>query len=193
MIRIILPILLIVFALGISVIFTQPFLTAPAQIDPETDELSGGVMALLEEKETFATALDNARALKERINELDVKLSAISDEQIRRLDAFLPDEVDEIQLIVDVNNIASRSGMKISDVSTNWNDDNDSEADGDGSAVESLTLSFKVAGSYGQLRSFIKDIAQSLRIMDVESISFSLDEETAVSTYDITLVTYWLK
>ncbi|MEX0918502.1 MAG: type 4a pilus biogenesis protein PilO [Candidatus Paceibacterota bacterium] len=194
MMRIILPSFLFISALAVSFLLTQPLLTDPATADSTTGEITGGVMSLLDEKETLDIALADARALSERISELDDRLESIPANRIERLDAFLPDDIDEIQLIVDVNNIAARSGMRIADVKVGVDEARrDKEEAPVGPTIETLSLSFKTAGSYSQLKTFIGDLSRSLRVMDIKTISFTLNEEEAVNTYDIKLTTYWLK
>lgn len=193
--RFIFPIILIFIAGVVFFVFTNPLIGDPVTIDPTTEEMVGGVVALQQEKETLEAALADARALKSRIGELDSKLASISDDQIRRLDDFLPDQPDEIQLIVDVNNVALRSGMRVSDLNTNpgGSGRNNAEDGGDDPSVMPMSLGFTVSGSYSQLRRFVEDIAGSLRIMDLDSISFSLSQDEPVTQYNMELTTYWLK
>ena len=57
---------------------------------------------------------------------------------------------------------------------------------------DSLILSFSVTGSYDTFRAFVESLEQSLRLVDIQSISFSATD-TGVYDYSIAVKTYWLK
>lgn len=207
MVRILLPLIILLIAGGAFFVFTEPMITAPKMIDPISKQLVGGVLALYKEKQLLSTAINDARRLEVRIADLDTKLNLISDNQLKRLDTFLPDQVDEVQLIVDVNNIAARSGMKISDVEVSLAETERSNKSSKESSlanispkVTPMTLSFSVTGTYSQMRSLIDNLGQSLQIMDINNLTFSQpesggvdEEEIKLPTYNISLTTYFIK
>lgn len=196
MTRILTTAILLILSGVIFFIFTDPLITDPVVIK-EDGSLAGGVLVLKEEKKTFKNALADARLLKTRISELDAKLAKISDAEINRLDDFLPDTMDEIQLIVDLSKIASLSGMTIRDINVIADDTSQRDKDLSAQAVnpelKSLSLSFSTTGSYSQFKIFVSNIAKSLRIMDIQSISFNTEPDSSVATYNIELTTYWIK
>src|SRR5690606_32875799 len=155
----------------------------------------GGVMGLRTEQEVLSKAIRDSESLKGRIDTLNNQLQGVP--QISRLDNFLPTQLDEIQLIVDVNNIARQSGMSIGEIdvraeSANQRGSTPAPSAGSGDPqIRPLTMSFAVVGSYGQLKSFLGDLARSLRIMDVDSLSFTLSEDGR-NRYNIRITTYWL-
>ena len=55
-----------------------------------------------------------------------------------------------------------------------------------------VTLGFSVSGSYENLQAFLADLAKSLRLVDVTSVTFSSNDRN-VYDYNIELQTYWLK
>jgi len=195
MTRIIFPLFLVLLAGSIFFFFTSPLITNPAHKNPETGDLGGGVIELRSQQEILSKAIRDSENLKGRIDTLNRQLDSVP--QISRLDNFLPTQLDEIQLIVDVNNIARQSGMAIGEIDIRADSANQNQRGGTPSAgsgdpqVRNLTMSFAVVGSYGQLKSFLGDLARSLRIMDVESLSFSLSEDGR-NRYNIRITTYWL-
>ena len=119
------------------------------------------------------------------------------------MNAFLPDSVDNIQLILDLNALASRSGLSLSNFTTSNvpNAPDASTADaaqsangaftGNTSPVDSLTIALDATGTYNSFRTFLSGIEQSLRPLDVTTLSVA-DSETGVYTYQLTLKFYWL-
>ena len=116
---------------------------------------------------------------------------------IANLKQLLPNNIDNVRLIIDINNIAQKRGLIvrnpsiISDASTNQSQ---SEV-----AVRNLTpdkssvvISFSVSASYEILKMFLGDLDRSLRIVDIDSVAFSSNDKNLYD-YKISLRTYWLK
>ncbi len=197
MIRIIFPTFLVLLAGVIFFFFVNPIIANPVSINPQTGEIAGGIAGLRNEQRILATAIRDAGALKSRINTLETQLQGLRPEQISRLDNFLPDQMDEMQLIVDVNNIARGSNMAISEVNIRTSPTSNQRG-GQATAqttgepqVRPMSMSFAVAGNYGQLKSFLGELARSLRIIDVDSLSFSVGED-GITRYNLSITTYWI-
>ena len=160
-----------------------------------------GIVDLREEKKTLTQAMEDAKALQERAAELERQAASISPDNITRLDNFLPDSVDDIQLVVDLNTIASRSGMGLGEVKLGADQTRRRSVERETGqavpAVETVAVSFTVDGSYGQLKAMISDLAKSLRILEVKQLKFASVAEDGSETgrykYEITVETYWLK
>lgn len=217
MMRLVLPIILIVAAIGIYFYLTQPLINAPLTVDGPTQTTMGGIKALQAEKKQLELAIDYIAQLKGKALQIEKQASAISPEDIERLDQFLPDSVNDLQLLVDVDNIAKRSGMTIKDVKLSSDDSKKNRAANNSTVVQTegatvappvitkVHLSFTALGSYAQLKSFLTDVSKSLRIMDVEKLSVSAGgkigssaSSTAAASngiyqYQVDLATYWLK
>ena len=54
------------------------------------------------------------------------------------------------------------------------------------------TVSFSFVTNYDNFRRFMKDIEQSLRIIDVKSVSFTAGDN-GLNEYNVSIQTYWLK
>lgn len=217
MMRLVFPIVLIAAAIGIYFYLTEPLINDPLTVDGGTQFTMGGIKALREEKKQLETAIDYIAKLKGKALEIEKLASAISPEDIERLDQFLPDSVDDLQLLVDVDNIAKRSGMTIKDVKLSTDDPKKTRAVNNSAVVATqgatvappvitkVHLTFTAIGSYAQLRGFLTDVSKSLRIMDVEKLSVNVGGKigsNASSTaalnngiyqYQVDLATYWLK
>ena len=127
------------------------------------------------------------RGLLARFNDI-----ALDDRE--RLEKLLPDHIDSVRLIIDVNNIASQHGMTLKNINLL---DSMTEQAGSSLALgpqearfKAVGLKFSVGGSYDKFRSFMRDLEQSLRLVDVRSISFIADEDDY--DYSVTISTYKL-
>jgi hypothetical protein len=59
--------------------------------------------------------------------------------------------------------------------------------------VGSVELTFNVSASYEDFLALLADLEHSLRIVDIESISFDAATEGDINEYTITIRTYWLR
>jgi hypothetical protein len=148
----------------------------------------------------YDKALSAAKIFGEKQAALLAEQNAISEEDRSRVESFLPDGVDNVQLIVDLNALASRSGLRLSnfDVDAPQEDEpTDSSSagrlavEGEG-PTESLDVTVNAVGTYPAFRSFLDNAEWSLRPMDLVSLTVG-DSETGVYTYQMTFRIYWLR
>lgn len=187
------PILMLVGAVGLFLGFTQP-------------KYGTSVETLRAEIRDLDTALLAAEKFKEKELQLTQEQRAIAPEQLARLEAFLPDSVDNVQLIVDMNSLAARSGVQLSDFDIVGGEEARTDqagvvpagttapgfALGPAETTESLELSVSAIGSYAAFRTFLDGIEKSLRPLDIVELSVE-DSATGVYTYDMTFRLYWLR
>lgn len=156
------------------------------------------IQSLRQEESKYSEALKRVEVLNAALENQKALIASIPPADLERLEKLLPDNVDNVKLIIDINNIASSEGMSIRDISiATPKDDSTSRS---ASAVSSragydyIDLSFKVNAQYGQFLKFITSLEQSLRLVDIINVSF-VPGETGSGTYDfaVTIRTYWLK
>lgn len=179
----IIPVILVLIAIGLFFGYINPTYT-------------GSVAKLRSEIQSFNDALIAANTFKEKENEITAQRSAISEEGIARVEAFLPDGVDNVQLILDLNSLASRSGITLSNFDIAASPEEQKGGDtlalaSDGS-IESLDLSVSATGNYASFKSFLTGVEWSLRPLDIIDLSID-DSNTGVYTYNITFRIYWLR
>jgi Tfp pilus assembly protein PilO len=196
MTRFILPIILLGLAVGNFFIFTDPLINAPLEIDsPTPGKFNGGIKALAAKKTELDTALNNAHDLAKRIDELSAEYNQLPPAQLENLDKLLPDTIDNVQLIIDINNIATNHGMVVKNVKIKADDEKTKAAaiSRAGSMEKgTVALSFSVTGSYDTFLRFLDDLARSLRIVDISTVNLGADQ-TGNYTYNVEVKTYWLK
>lgn len=163
-------------------------------IDPTYAE----IRELRKEEATLNAALSRALELQATRDQLLSRYNTFNPDDLARLEKLLPDHVDNVRLALDMDSLAAQYGMRIRNVSIEKADEKKTPArqakavGPDERMYESMVLSFTVTGQYDTFRTFLADLEQSLRLVDIESVSFA---STDVGLYDFTvsLRTYWLK
>ncbi|MDP6387840.1 MAG: type 4a pilus biogenesis protein PilO [Candidatus Pacebacteria bacterium] len=182
MIRLTFPIIFILLSAGLFFGF----------IDPTYED----VKEILKEEEKFDQALDKSKELQKIRDELLSRYNTFSISNLDRLTKLLPDNVDNVRLVLDIDHIASVYGMRIKNVTVKKSEDRKIGVIGPSEKpYESVKLSFSISSSYEDLIQFVKDIEKSLRIVDVVEISLipSKMGDVNLYEYDIGVKTYWLK
>jgi len=175
--KILLPILILAIA-GVTVfVFTTPMLEA--------------IDGLKLERERLTIADDNAAQLEERQAQLIDTYNKIDSEQRDRLEQFLPNNIDNVRLIIDINDIADHYGLSIKNPNIVTAEDGTGKQAAN-STPESTLIAFSITSSYELFKDFLKDLARSLRLVDVESVVFTATDNNLYN-YQVSLRTYWLK
>lgn len=178
--RTLLPILFIIIAVAIFFGF----------IDPAYSR----VKTLRAEEAQFDQALNRSKELQQVRDQLLSRYNTIPQSDVNRLERLLPDNIDNVRLVLDFDSLASRYGMRLRNIALEANENRTSrgQVGTSDSAYQQIILSFSVTGSYNAFRSFLEDLEQSLRLVDIASISFSA-ASSGLYDYSISIKTYWLK
>ena len=139
-------------------------------------------------------AKKNALALNEQRDKLINERKKISDIDLKRIEKMIPDSVENVGLIIEINNIALKNGMSfVKNPRLNEGATNAGAASGpDASKYGSISMSFNVSGSYQQFQAFLKELESYIRLVDVTALSFASAKDNNYD-FNITLQTYWLK
>lgn len=181
--RLILPILLFGAAVGLFALYTNPTYQ--------------NIKALQAQAASYDEALDKSQELRAVRDQLLAKRNTFPSASVQKLERMLPDNVDNIRLIIDINNIAARHQLALSEVALGEVGDaaqqrSATAVGASGDAIGSVTVGFSVSASYEELLAFLADVEHSLRLVDVENLGFEASE-TGEPTYSFTIRTYWLK
>ena len=158
------------------------------------------------EKKTDIAKLDNALAAASQFvdkqNQLLAARSAIPETDLTRLKSFLPDGVDNVQLILDLDALAKRSGVEIRDIAVALPGSLDTKQGTAKTQTKqlpladmpqgTLTVSLKLLGTYDGFRAFLAGVERSLRLLDVSALSVK-DSTTGVYEFSMDLSLYWLR
>ncbi|MDE1874787.1 MAG: type 4a pilus biogenesis protein PilO [Patescibacteria group bacterium] len=144
------------------------------------------------QKAAYERALSNSKQLGEERDTLLAKYNQMDPNELADLSKLLPDNIDNIRLILDVDSMARTYGMRIRDFTTTT----DTKQDTIGAPVQpygTLTLSFTTTATYNTFLEFLHDLERSLRIIDVSSVQFSTTDTSQLYDFKVTVETYWLK
>ena len=172
------PIIFLALAVAIFFGVTKPLLT--------------DVHTLAMRKSELDSALNNSKALQEKRAAIEKQFNEFKKDDKDNLDKFLPDVIDNIKLIIDLNSVAARYNMALRNT-TFASDANENTSLGqDGSPYGAMKLSFRVSGPYAAIKDFLEDLSHSLRLVDTVSLSFRA-ADTDFYEYDVSIRTYWLR
>lgn len=197
--RFLLPLLLIGVGIGGFFLITSP--------------IYDDITALQAEAEVYNQALENSANLQKERDRLTTKFNSFATEDIVKLEKMLPNSVDNIQLILEIQEEAAKRGIVVknvefepeqfvdqgaNDAATSPNatpDPNSNSASGQAAAAnntpstrnrtgrvaspddnkdyEAFELEFSVEGSYSDFVAFMKLMERSLRLIDINTISFT--------------------
>jgi len=197
------PIILIAVAIGGFLSFTNPLYNDFSNIKKEVA--------------SYNDALGNAKALQGERDKLTQKYNSIDPDDLSKLQKLLPDGVDNIRLILELEKLAAPYGMVLKNVKYDSSDNADADKDADqkldtaritnpalsktdSKIYGTWNLEFSTEGTYPNFVSFVRDIESNLRMVDIASVQFSSDNSSSVKTrssdsyiYNFKIKTYWLK
>jgi hypothetical protein len=153
------------------------------------------IKALQSQVAQYDDALNKSQELKSTRDKLLAKYNTFSDADKEHLQEIIPDNVDNIRLVIDLNNIAARHGLAIKNLdlgSVTSGSKSSSAVGASQGPVGSVDFTFSVTTDYPGFISFLQDLEHSLRIIDVVKMSFAVTDK-GTDDYLITIRTYWLR
>lgn len=182
MAKIFIPLILAAAAIGLFVMYTNPTYK-DAQV-------------LAVQANAYEEALQKAQELRTVRDELLAKRNAFSANDVAKLERILPDNVDNIRLIIDINNIAVRHSLSLTNVALGeMSDSSTARKEGavgsSGDPIGSVEVGFTLSATYDGYLAFLQDLEHSLRIVDITSVAFKAEQGDR-NSYDFNIRTYWL-
>lgn len=150
----------------------------------------------------YDAALEKANELQQRKKALLEQYNTFSAQDKDNLQKLLPDHVDNVRLILDLDSIASRRGMALQNVvvSTPGAGQTTQTAVGSISSAKQkydvLTTKFTTQGTYEAFQQLMTDLETSLRLIDLINLKITPGNEQGPAplySFEVTLRTYWLK
>lgn len=176
--------MLVAVAIGLFALYTNPAYQASKSLETQAA--------------SYDDALNKSQELRTVRDQLLSKRNTFSASDVQKLEEVLPDNVDNIRLIIDVNNIAARhqlslSGVQLGSVSNSRTAPAAGSAGASGDAVGSVDVGFSITASYSDMLAFLQDLEHSLRLINVEKLSFTAGATGDANVYSFTIRTYWLQ
>ena len=184
---------LLLASVGVFFGYINPTYTA---VTGSSDNKVKSVQELQATEKDYNDAFSKTREIKAIYDGLLKKYNTISgtanDDKIAKL---LPDHIDSVRLIIDLNNIAFKYGMSLSNILLTAPGAQNvpskvGEVPGQTASAQAATalptvigpnyrlydsvkLGFSVTGSYSNFVSFVRELESSLRLVDIISLSFT--------------------
>lgn len=165
----------------------------------------GFIMPQYQEIKTFRTQaadynqiLENARRLQEERNKLVTKYNAMDQSLLSQLNTMLPRNPENVKLILNLDAMAQKYGVALQNVKIEDTAPATQTARPGQPAqnpdIGNLGITFTAAGTYEGFSNFIRGVEKSLRIVDIQKITFTaLDDTKTTYQYTVGIKTYWLK
>ncbi|HLP86811.1 MAG TPA: hypothetical protein VK153_02980 [Candidatus Paceibacterota bacterium] len=185
------------------------------------DPLYGEIKQLRADVSAYNIALSNSTELQKTRDSLINVYKEVKAEDKDRLAHFLPSSIGNIDLILEIEKIANLHGMPIGNIKfdpknleSNKDAASDNKADNvimaENDELDNLPygifpMEFIIEGRYETFLSFLKELEQNLRLVDIKSVSFRVPQQGSggseggvsvdpnVYSYTLKVETYWLK
>ncbi len=177
------------------------------------------VNTLRSDMNSYNQALTNSKNLQKTRDNLIGSYKSISQTDKDRLSKFLPNSVNNIQLILEIQHIASKHNLSIKNISftppvaeplpkeeakdTKTTNTSKTAKKKEVSPFGVFDLEFKTKSDYITFTKFIKDLEQNLRLIDIVGVSFTVptavqgkqpvDFDPNIFDFTVKIKTYWLR
>ncbi|OHA24211.1 MAG: hypothetical protein A3H57_00545 [Candidatus Taylorbacteria bacterium RIFCSPLOWO2_02_FULL_43_11] len=141
------------------------------------------VVELKEEKSRYEAALQKVREIEVVKTGLMEKYNSIDKENREKLNKLVPDGIDSVRLLVDIESVANSAGMSLRDITFEQAKDGlariddeevtEKKEEKDVGEYSYIVLNFSVEGNYDSLASFLENLDRSLRVVDITEISIN--------------------
>lgn len=158
---------------------------------PSFNEIS----SLMAEKDKYESSLSTVAEIENKKNELLTKFNQISEADRKNIDTVLPNSLDFVRLISQIDAVAARHGISIDRLSSKELDSSVGESIAEAEPPKpyrSSLVGFSFTASYDKFNSFMDDMEKSLRILDVRSVKIGVKDKGEYS-YSVEFEAYWLK
>jgi Tfp pilus assembly protein PilO len=150
------------------------------------------IQTLRADEARYNRALDEASQLAAIRDKLQETRKNIPQGDLDNLEKLLPDQIDNIRFVMNLDNMATKYGLRISNVSV-LPGDSGTDLIAAGNPYGSIGITFSVASNYTTFLKFLADLESSLRLVDITGLTFSSSQGGDLYGYQISLKTYWLK
>ncbi|MDB5244424.1 MAG: hypothetical protein JWN18_294 [Parcubacteria group bacterium] len=158
---------------------------------------AGSIAEINTKIESDQAALDVAANFMKQQSELEAEKQQIKPEDMAKLNLLLPTSVDNVHLILDLNALAAKSGLSLSNIDvtppsqSNASSNTDSAVSSDSNPVGSVDLSLSAVGTYTAVQTFLTSVEKSQRLLDIQDLTLK-GSDTGVYSYDMKIRLYWL-
>ncbi len=184
MLRTLTPVFAIIIAIVVYFFFSKPIFEE--------------IILIKEDVKKFETAIAKADDVQSELRALIAKKNSYGMIELGRLDALMPDRVDEVKLLADLKEMSRSLNILMGnfEVSRQTTLVDDSASGADVSLVNYADMyysdiSFSIIGTYEKLKQLLMNIERSLTLLDVINVTLGTSGADLMQ-FDITVRTYAL-
>lgn len=147
-----------------------------------------GIVSLRDSNAQYDAAIAKVKTLSEQADALRGQYEAVSPEVKERMATMVPESIDPVRLVSEVNTIANKSGLIIHDLTYS-----EIPAPTIG-AKGSYAVSFTVSTSYVRFKELMRNYETSLRLFTIKSVAFNAPVvEGENINFQVRLETFYMK
>lgn len=153
------------------------------------------IAVLQTEKAGFEESLRVISDIENKKNELAAQYNKISEADRKNIDTVLPDSLNFVKLISEIDTVAGKQGISIDNIGSRETDPAVGASIAEAQPQKpfsSAIISFSFTSSYDRFNTFMDSLEKSLRILDVKSVKITTLPGGQYN-YTVDLETYWLK
>jgi Tfp pilus assembly protein PilO len=136
--------------------------------------LSIDIRVLNSKKSEYNDVLNRVKDIKEKRDELLLEYDNISPSDLDKLNKILPEKINSVVLVNDLNNMGSKHGIVIKDYKVNEPEYNNADnviPDLKGPVYKTTKVNMTVSGQYSQFLSFLDELESALTLFDIVNLS----------------------
>jgi len=151
-----------------------------------------------DETQEYREALDNAAAFNQELTRLVNQVDSFPTTQRRDLERYLPEQVDSVAVMRDIETIVANNGMALNgltaaeEASLPYFVPAQGQPQGEETddALTATVFTTSVLGTYESFKSLLRDFERNAYPLEVVGITFTPDEESSVYTFTLEIETY---
>lgn len=159
-----------------------------------TQPILDSIRGLSEQKGILNEKLSSLKEIEKERENILVSYNSVGDVNREKVNKILPSQMEEMDLIVEMERIAVKSGVVLKDVNISdakqAQESANSAKNKEGLYPNEVGLTVKASGSYQSFKEFLKNIEANLRIIDVESLDF-ISGDVDFYEYNMKIKSYW--
>ncbi|MES2314750.1 MAG: hypothetical protein V4524_02320 [Patescibacteria group bacterium] len=156
----------------------------------------------------YVSAISNAERLITLRKKANDDYNSITADDREKLDKMIPDTVDNIRLIIDLNNVGVQNGLSLKNITASAKSSSGSASGATSQSssggfgkkdtsginipnIDTVGVSFSVSATYQQFINLMQALEANMRIMDLTHLSVTAND-TGTYDFSVQLNTYYL-
>jgi Tfp pilus assembly protein PilO len=156
---------------------------------------SGDLTVLMDQKQQYEKSLEMVNNIENTKNELLTKFNNISAAEKKEIETVLPDSLDFVRLVSQIDAVGSKYGISIKSITSreiNSSAGTSIKGAEPPKPYNSAAIGFSFDASYDKFNTFMADLEKSMRVLDIKSVKLN-SKDTGIYSYTVEFETYWLK